>query len=100
VGVEEERVCGVFAVCLQCVCSMSQCVAVWHGVLQCVAVCCSVLQCVAVWHGVLQCVAVCCSLLQCVAVCCSVARCAAVTRWQRQIQIRWPLAFGSHVRGV
>jgi len=32
----------VFAVCLQCVCSVLQCVAVFCSVLQCVAVCCSV----------------------------------------------------------
>ena len=53
---------------------VSQCDAVWCGVLQCVAVCCSVMQCVAVCCGVL----VCCSMLQCVAVCCSVLQCVAV----------------------
>ena len=40
------------------------------------AVCCSrASQHVAVWFGVLRCVAVCCSVLQCVAVCCSVSQC-------------------------
>ena len=69
-------------------CSVLQCVAVCHIMLQCVTVCCSVLQCVAVCYSVLQCVTVCCSVLQCVAacyivlqcvtVCCSVSQCNAV----------------------
>jgi len=50
----------------------------------CLTVCCSVSQCVAVSHSVLQvyvsqCVAVRCSVLQCVAVCCSALQCVAVT---------------------
>ena len=42
---------------------------------QCVAVCCSVVQYVAVCCSVVQYVAVCCSVLQCGAVCCSVLQC-------------------------
>jgi len=52
-------------------CSVSQCVAVFHSVLQCFTLCCSVSQCVAVFHSVLQCFTVCCGVLQCVAVRCS-----------------------------
>jgi len=70
---------------------VSQCVAAYHSVLQCVTVCCSVsqckdpqnmrcsvLQCGAVWCSVVQCVAVRCSVVQCVAVWCSVVQCGAV----------------------
>ena len=60
-------------------CSVMQCGA--GSVLQGVAVCCSVcsvLQCVQVFHSVLQCAAVCCSALQRVAVCCSALQRVAV----------------------
>jgi len=92
--------CSVFAVCLQCVCSVLQrihindddyplvyqsamsvtppCIAMCCSVLQCLAVYCSMLQCIAVCCSALQCAAVCCSVLQCVAVCCSVLQCVAV----------------------
>jgi len=89
-------VCGSVVWCLAVYCGVLQCVA------HCVAVCCSVLQtllqcvahcvavcCIALSHELLQevsmqYVAVCCSVLQCVvvlqcvAVCCSVLHCVAV----------------------
>jgi len=67
---------------------VSQCVSMYRWVLQGVAGCCRVSYYVAVYPGVLPCVAVncsasqcavgCCSVLQCVAVCCSVFQCIAV----------------------
>ena len=63
---------------------LSECAAVYASLLQYLAVhcsgcvCCSMWQGVAVWGGVLQCVAVCCSLWQGVAVCVSVLQYLAV----------------------
>ena len=75
--------------CTRCVavyCGVLQCVAICCGcgVLQDVAACCSVLingqllgreNCIAVWCSALQCVAVCCNMLRlwCVAGCCCVS---------------------------
>ena len=84
--------CSVCAVCLQCVHSVLQCVAVCHSVLQYD----SVLQCVEICYSVLKFVVVCCSDLLlhqrhshprhlCVAVCCSVLQCVAVRRRMLQV---------------
>jgi len=59
--------------CLQCVCSVLQCVAVCCSALQCVAVCCSVevkISSVLREHEGEKFIET-CSVLQCVAVCCS-----------------------------
>jgi len=89
----------IVAVFLQLQC-FSCCVAVFFGVLRCVAVrcsracpakCCSVLQCVAVCCSVLQCVAVCCKMLQCVAVYGRVWRCIAL-RCNRSVAVQSSVA--------
>ena len=69
--------------------------AVWEGMLQCVAVCCRVVQGVAGCYRVLQCVAACCSVLQCVAVCCGMLQCIRIF-WREFLSVNTdPASFNS-----